>query len=113
MAGDRIEAALYTEGKVARSKAVSSLRDEVKAAIRRSYLRIPPRRTGYAVFQVPFMFQGKQIFREPLVRTVTRAGVPVQAWIIDDEAVMRRLMSWGVTGLISDRPDVAVRVVRS
>jgi glycerophosphoryl diester phosphodiesterase len=38
-------------------------RDEVKAAIRRSYLRIPPRRTGYAVFQVPFMFQGKQIFR--------------------------------------------------
>jgi glycerophosphoryl diester phosphodiesterase len=88
-------------------------RDEVKAAIRRSYLRIPPRRTGYAVFQVPFMFQGKQIFREPFVRTVTRAGVPVQAWIIDDEAVMRRLIQWGVTGLISDRPDVAVRVVRS
>src|SRR6188472_3286562 len=33
VAGDRIEAALYTEGKVARSKAVSSLRDEVKAAV--------------------------------------------------------------------------------
>jgi len=88
-------------------------RDEVKAAIRRSYLRIPPRRTGYAVFQVPFMFQGKQIFHAPFVRTVTRAGVGVQAWIIDDEPTMRRLMSWGVTGLISDRPDVAVRVVRS
>jgi glycerophosphoryl diester phosphodiesterase len=88
-------------------------RNEVKAAIRRSYLRIPPRRTGYAVFQVPFMFQGKQIFRGSFVRTVTRAGVPVQAWIVDDEADMRRLIQWGVTGLISDRPDVAVRVVRS
>ena len=88
-------------------------RDEVKAAIRRSYLRIPPRRTGYAVFQVPFVFQGKQIFRGSFVHTVTRAGVPVQAWIIDDEADMRRLIQWGVTGLISDRPDVAVRVVRS
>lgn len=33
VAGDRIEAALYTEGKVARSKAVNGLRDEVKAAV--------------------------------------------------------------------------------
>jgi polyribonucleotide nucleotidyltransferase len=33
VAGDRIEAALYTEGKVARSKAVNGLRDEVKTAV--------------------------------------------------------------------------------
>ena len=33
LAGDRIEAALYTAGKVARSKAVGGLRDEVKAAV--------------------------------------------------------------------------------
>ena len=33
VAGDRIEAALYTEGKVARSKAVNELRDEVKTAV--------------------------------------------------------------------------------
>jgi polyribonucleotide nucleotidyltransferase len=33
VAGDRIEGALYTEGKVARSKAVNGLRDEVKAAV--------------------------------------------------------------------------------
>src|SRR5438477_12371495 len=33
VAGDRIEQALYTEGKVARSKAVDTLREEVKAAI--------------------------------------------------------------------------------
>jgi polyribonucleotide nucleotidyltransferase len=33
VAGDRIEGALYTSGKVARSKAVEALREEVKAAI--------------------------------------------------------------------------------
>src|SRR5439155_844296 len=33
VAGDRIEAALYTEGKIARTKAVDALRDEVKMAI--------------------------------------------------------------------------------
>jgi glycerophosphoryl diester phosphodiesterase len=88
-------------------------REEVQAAIRRSYLRIPPKRTGYAVFQVPFVFQGKQVFRESFVKTAARAGVGVQAWIIDEEPTMRRLMRWGVTGLISDRPDVAVRLVRS
>jgi polyribonucleotide nucleotidyltransferase len=33
VAGDRIEAALYTQGKVARSKAIETLREEVKKAI--------------------------------------------------------------------------------
>ena len=33
VAGDRIEGALYTEGKVARSKAVNDLREEVKTAV--------------------------------------------------------------------------------
>jgi glycerophosphoryl diester phosphodiesterase len=36
----------------------------------------------------------------------------VQAWIIDAPEDMRRLMDWGVTGLISDRPDIAARLVR-
>src|SRR3982074_2946405 len=33
VAGDRIEGALYTEGKVARAKAIDALREEVKSAI--------------------------------------------------------------------------------
>jgi glycerophosphoryl diester phosphodiesterase len=91
----------------------SASRDEVRHAIRRAYVRIPPRRTGYALFQVPFRFQGRQIFGRPFVRTAVRARVPVQAWIIDAPEDMRRLMAWGVSGLISDRPDIAVQVVRA
>ena len=34
----------------------------------------------------------------------------MQVWIVNDDADMRRLFDWGVTGLISDMPDVAVHV---
>src|SRR6266704_1133259 len=42
VAGDRIVGALYTEGKVARAKAVDALREEVKAAILEKYPETDP-----------------------------------------------------------------------
>jgi len=41
-----------------------------------------------------------------------RAGLGVQVWTIDDESDARRLLGWGVDALITDRPDVMVRVVQ-
>jgi glycerophosphoryl diester phosphodiesterase len=32
-------------------------------------------------------------------------------WTIDDEDDMRRLLAWGVDGIMTDRPDVLARVL--
>ncbi|MDP9253779.1 MAG: polyribonucleotide nucleotidyltransferase, partial [Verrucomicrobiota bacterium] len=58
IAGDRIEGALYTEGKVARSKAVNALRDEVKAAVLEKY----PDADKFAISQA-FDYVQKKAFR--------------------------------------------------
>ena len=58
VAGDRIEKALYTEGKVARAKAVDALREEVKAAI----LEKHPEADKFAISQA-FDHVQKKAFR--------------------------------------------------
>jgi len=81
---------------------------EVRAALRRAVFGLAPRPTGYQVFQVPYVFRGRRVLRRSAVRAARRAGVPVHVWIVDDPAEMRLLLKWGVVGLISDRPDLAV-----
>src|ERR1700751_5119264 len=58
VAGDRIEEALYTEGKVARAKAVDALREEVKTAI----LEKNPEADPFAISQA-FDYVQKKAFR--------------------------------------------------
>jgi polyribonucleotide nucleotidyltransferase len=58
IAGDRIEAALYTSGKVARSKAVDSLRKEVESSILAKY----PDATSFEISQA-FDYLQKKAFR--------------------------------------------------
>ncbi|MFI0347979.1 MAG: polyribonucleotide nucleotidyltransferase [Chthoniobacterales bacterium] len=58
IAGDRIEAALYTVGKVARSKAVSALKEEVRVAVIEKY----PTATAFEISQA-FDYIQKKAFR--------------------------------------------------
>src|SRR5467141_4375664 len=58
VAGDRIEEALYTEGKVARAKAVDALREEVKTAI----LEKNPEADPFSISQA-FDYVQKKAFR--------------------------------------------------
>jgi glycerophosphoryl diester phosphodiesterase len=90
----------------------SASRDEARAALARAEAGLAPVVTGYHLFQMPFRLEGQQVLHRPFVETVRRAAVPVQAWIVDDADDMRQLIDWGVTGIISDRPDVALTVVR-
>jgi glycerophosphoryl diester phosphodiesterase len=38
------------------------------------------------------------------------SGARVDVWVVDAAEDIERLFSWGVDGVITDRPDVAVRV---
>ena len=67
VAGDRIEQALYTEGKVARSKAVDTLREEVKAAI----LEKNPEADPFAISQA-FDYVQKKAFRVSILEKQKR-----------------------------------------
>jgi glycerophosphoryl diester phosphodiesterase len=63
--------------------------------------------------------QGGEVWA-PEAKTVTRAsvaeahdlGLRVIPWTVNRRAEMRRLIGWGVDGLITDRPDVAMAVTQ-
>src|SRR5207244_6075003 len=63
VAGDRIEQALYTQGKVARAKAVDALHEEVKAAI----LEKHPEADAFAISQA-FDYVQKKAFRVSILQ---------------------------------------------
>jgi glycerophosphoryl diester phosphodiesterase len=66
----------------------------------------------YWVFQVPYRFRGRRRFRRTFVETVGRVNLPVQQWVVDEADDMRRLIDWGVNGIITDRPDLARTIVK-
>jgi polyribonucleotide nucleotidyltransferase len=67
VAGDRIEAALYTPGKVARSRAIDALRKEVDAAVREQF----PNATPFEISQA-FDHLQKKAFRVSTLERKTR-----------------------------------------
>jgi glycerophosphoryl diester phosphodiesterase len=87
-------------------------RDEIRRALYKSYVGWPLGRVSYAAFQVPERSQRTTIVTPRFVRYAQRAGRLVQVWTVNAEADMRRLAGWAVDAVITDRPDVAVRVCR-
>src|SRR6059058_2839861 len=67
VAGDRIEGALYTPGKVARAKAVEALRDEVKKSI----LEKNPETDAFSISQA-FDYVQKKAFRKSILEKQKR-----------------------------------------
>src|SRR4030088_3381591 len=67
VAGDKIEGALYTPGKVARSRAVEALREEVKKAI----LQTHPETDSFAINQA-FDYVQKKAFRKSILEKQKR-----------------------------------------
>jgi glycerophosphoryl diester phosphodiesterase len=87
----------------------SASQEEARWAVHRSWVRWPwtkPR--PYRAFQLPELAGRMRVISPPFLRHVHREGHAVQVWVVNDAADIRRLLDWGVDGIISDRPDVAI-----
>ena len=88
----------------------SASQEEVKWTLYRSWVRWPAgRATGYCAFQVPEHAGRLRVVSPGFVRQIHREGCVVQVWVVDERERALQLLSWGVDGLISDRPDVIVQ----
>jgi glycerophosphoryl diester phosphodiesterase len=68
----------------------------------------------FQALQPPERYKGiVPIVTRRFVRKAHDRGLRVDVWTIDDEPAMRRLLGFGVDGIMTDRPDVLARVLNS
>ncbi|HEX6134551.1 MAG TPA: glycerophosphodiester phosphodiesterase [Longimicrobiales bacterium] len=75
--------------------------------LRLGWLKRPPA----DVVQIPEIWEGRRLVTPRFVRDLRRHGVPLHVWTVNDPADMHRLLDWGVSGILSDRPDILGRVL--
>jgi glycerophosphoryl diester phosphodiesterase len=92
--------------------ATSGTRFEVRMALYRSWCGLSPGRVPYQAFQVPETSGATRVVSPRFVQLAHKAGVAVHVWTVDEPNDIRRLLEWGVDGIISDRPDIAADVVK-
>lgn len=63
--------------------------------------------------QVPMAYGRIRITTPPMIARLHDAGVEVHVWTINDEATMHALLDLGVDGLVTDRADLAMDVLRA
>ena len=93
--------------------ATSAAREEVRWALYRSKLGWPVDPRKYQGYQVPEFAGATRVISERFIRDAHGAGLGVQAWTVDRLGDARRLIAWGIDGLITDRPDLIVPLVRA
>ncbi len=116
-AGDRVclgsfsVSAMRAARAAAPAIATSGARFEVRIALYRSWCGLSPGRVPYQAFQVPEISGSTRVVSPRFVQLAHKAGIAVHVWTVDEPQDIRRLLDWGVDGIISDRPDVAAAVV--
>jgi len=63
--------------------------------------------------QFPLSMLGMATMTPRTIAAFHAAGVEVHAWTINDESTMNRLLDLGVDGLVTDRSDLAMAVLRA
>jgi glycerophosphoryl diester phosphodiesterase len=89
--------------------ATSASQEEARWTLHRSWVRWPfVRERVYCAFQVPEHAGRMRVVSPHFVRHVHREGHAIQVWVVNERADIDRLLDWGVDGIISDVPDLAV-----
>ncbi len=68
---------------------------------------------GLVAVQVPEKAIGLRITTERMIRRLHAAGVEVHVWTVNDPVRMHQLLDLGVDGIVTDRADLALSVLRS
>jgi glycerophosphoryl diester phosphodiesterase len=87
--------------------ATGAAKEETRWALYRSWLGLGIGRAPFREFQVPERSGRTTIVTRRFVAAAHRAGLRVKVWTVNGEGDMRRLIGFGVDGLITDRPDLA------
>ncbi|PRY70539.1 glycerophosphoryl diester phosphodiesterase [Glaciihabitans tibetensis] len=61
--------------------------------------------------QIPESFRGISLATRRMIDAFHGAGVEVHIWTVNERATMERLLDLGIDGLVTDRADVAVRLL--
>jgi glycerophosphoryl diester phosphodiesterase len=69
-------------------------------------------RPSYQALQGPETYHGLRIVTPGFIRAAHELGLRVDVWTIDSEADMRRLLGYGVDGIMTDRPDVLAKLLK-
>ena len=65
------------------------------------------------VFQIPPKHGRVSLDSPRFIAYLAKMNIPVHYWTIDDEETIRTLIENGAKGIITDRPDIAVKVLES
>lgn len=98
----------FSGGRVATSASAKEARTFVLTHFVRATRLLHP---VYDALQVPEVHRGVRVVSPSMVAAAHQLGLEVHVWTVDEREAMERLLSWGVDGIMSDRPDVLAQVM--
>lgn len=108
-----MDAAISAGGQPATSAGTGTITRVLAALAVRSESRLKRALADADALQVPERQRGIRIVTPRLIAAAHRHDVEVHVWTINDPDTMRRLVTMGVDGIVTDRADLALDVLRS
>lgn len=64
------------------------------------------------VFQIPAKSGVISLDSQKFISFLSKFNIPVHYWVIDNEETMKKLIEKGAKGIVTDRPDIAIRLIQ-